>query len=77
MVALIVRQVGEAAGLKLSAEILRQTCLPNLVRDGNDIVRVAEIAGHTRLQTTRHYPMPSAHDRDRVGAMEQAGLMGS
>jgi integrase/recombinase XerC len=34
------------------------------VRSGADIVLVAEIAGHRRLDTTRRYSLPSQADRD-------------
>ena len=65
---LIVRGLGEGAKLALSAHVLRHTCLTNLVRGGNDLVLVAEIAGHRRLETTRRYSLPSAADRE--AAME-------
>lgn len=58
-----VRQLGEDAGLGLSAHILRHTCLTLLVRAGADLVLVAEIAGHCRLETTRRYSLPTAADR--------------
>jgi site-specific recombinase XerD len=35
----------------------------NLVRGGSDLVLVAELAGHRRLETTRRYSLPSAADR--------------
>jgi site-specific recombinase XerD len=66
---LIVRCIGTDAHLELSAHILRHTCLTNLVRRGNDLVLVAEIAGHKRLETTRRYCLPSIEDRAR--AMEE------
>ena len=37
--------------------------MTNLVRGGNDLVLVAELAGHRRLETTRRYSLPSAADR--------------
>jgi len=44
-------------------------CRPaRLVRAGNDIVLVAELAGHARLETTRRYSLPS--DADRQAAMD-------
>jgi integrase/recombinase XerC len=30
---------------------------------GNDLVMVAELAGHRRFDTTRRYSLPSAADR--------------
>jgi site-specific recombinase XerD len=59
----VVRGVAARAGLALSAHVLRHTCVTNLVRGGNDLVLVAELAGHRRLETTRRYSMPSAADR--------------
>jgi site-specific recombinase XerD len=65
----IIRRIGVDAHLELSAHVLRHTCLTNLVRNGNDLVLVAEIAGHKRLETTRRYSLPSAEDREE--AMEK------
>jgi site-specific recombinase XerD len=59
----VVRGVAARAGLELSAHVLRHTCVTNLVRSGNDLVLVAELAGHRRLETTRRYSLPSAADR--------------
>ena len=66
----IVRRLGEEAALEepLSAHALRHTCMTNLVRAGYDLVLVAEIAGHKRLETTRRYSLPSQADRE--AAME-------
>jgi site-specific recombinase XerD len=58
-----VRVIAAAAGLELSAHTLRHTCLTGLVRRGNDLVMVAELAGHQKLETTRRYTLPSAADR--------------
>ena len=66
---LVIRQLGEAARLTLSAHTLRHTCLTTLVRQGTDLVLVAEIAGHRRLETTRRYSLPTV--RDREAAMER------
>jgi site-specific recombinase XerC len=60
---LVVRSVAQRAGLELSAHTLRHACVTNLVRSGNDIVLVAELAGDRRLETTRQYSLPSAADR--------------
>jgi site-specific recombinase XerD len=68
----VVRGVASNAGLELSAHVLRHTCVTNLVRGGNDIVLVAELAGHRRLETTRRYSLPSAADRQ--AAMEALEL---
>jgi integrase/recombinase XerC len=64
----VVRRLGQDANLSLSAHILRHTCLTSLVRQGNDLVLVAELAGHKRLETTRRYSLPTAADRE--AAME-------
>jgi site-specific recombinase XerD len=64
----IVRRLGQESNLSLSAHILRHTCLTSLVRHGNDLVLVAELAGHKRLETTRRYSLPTVADRE--AAME-------
>lgn len=63
---LVLRQLGTDAKLELSAHVLRHTCLTNLVRRGNDLVLVAEVAGHKRLETTRRYSLPSVEDRQKA-----------
>jgi len=63
---LVVRKVAGRAGLELSAHVLRHTCITKLVRAGNDIVLVAELAGHRRLETTRRYSLPSHADRQHA-----------
>lgn len=64
----VVRGLGDDAGVKLSAHILRHTFLTRMVRQGSDLVLVAELAGHRRLETTRRYSLPS--DIDRLLAVE-------
>ncbi len=63
---LVLRQLGHDANLELSAHVLRHTYLSNLVRRGNDLVLVAEVAGHKRLETTRRYSLPSLEDREKA-----------
>lgn len=65
----IVRQFGKDAGVDLSSHCLRHTCLTKLVRSGVDIVTVAEIAGHSRLETSRRYCLPT--EAVKVAAMEK------
>jgi site-specific recombinase XerD len=65
---LLLRKLGMEAQVTLSAHVLRHTCLTNLVRAGHDLVLVAEIAGHKRLETTRRYSLPT--EQDRLEAME-------
>jgi site-specific recombinase XerD len=62
---LVVRTLGAAAGLEeeLSAHVLRHTCFTNLRRAGVDLVTIAGLAGHARLDTTRRYTLPSEADR--------------
>jgi site-specific recombinase XerD len=64
----VIRGLGKDAGVSLSAHILRHTFLTRLVRQGSDLVLVAELAGHRRLETTRRYSLPS--DIDRLLAVE-------
>jgi integrase/recombinase XerC len=56
--------VSEAAGLQLSAHVLRHTFVTRMVRAGVDVVLVAELAGHRSLETTRRYALPTAADRE-------------
>ena len=70
----VIRKIAQDAGLTLSAHTLRHTCLTNLVRRGYDLVMVAELAGHKRLETTRRYSLPS--DEDRARAMESLKIEG-
>ena len=61
---LVIRRLAAEAGLAISAHVLRHTCVTNLIRSGADVVMVAEIAGHRRLDTTRRYSLPSQADKD-------------
>jgi len=61
---LVIRGLADDAGLAVSAHVLRHTWVTNLVRSGADVVLVAEIARHARLDTTRRYRLPSDADRD-------------
>jgi integrase/recombinase XerC len=65
----VVRGLGGEAGMKLSPHTLRHTFLTGMVRQGSDLVLVAELAGHRRLETTRRYSLPS--DADRLLAVER------
>jgi len=66
---LVIRALARDADVALSAHTLRHTCLTRLVRGGADVVLVAELAGHRRLETTRRYSLPS--QADRQDAMER------
>lgn len=65
---MVLRKLSAEADVNLSAHILRHTCITNLVRNGTDLVLVAEIAGHRRLETTQRYSLPT--EQDRREAME-------
>lgn len=60
----VIRGLAAEAGLELSAHVLRHTFVTRLMRSGSDVVLVAELAGHKRLDTTRRYSLPSQADRD-------------
>lgn len=64
----LVNRVGREGWIEgLTPHRLRHTALTLLVRSGADLVLVAEIAGHQRLETTRRYTLPS--EQDRAAAM--------
>ncbi len=48
--------------------MIRHTFGTRLVRDGHDLVLVAELMGHARVETTRGYALPTA-DQDRQRAI--------
>jgi len=48
---------------EITAHVLRHTFATTLVRGGTDLVIVAELLGHARLETTRGYTRPGAEDR--------------
>jgi len=60
----IVAQLGASVGLEITTHTLRHTFGTNLVRQGTDVVLVAEMLGHSRLESTRRYSLPSAGDRE-------------
>ena len=55
----MIRQFGKDSGVELSSHSLRHTFITKLIRLGTDVVTVAELAGHSRLETTRRYSLPS------------------
>ena len=65
----VIRAFGRDAGIDFSAHNLRHSCLTRLIRCGVDIVTVAEIAGHSRLETSRRYSLPT--EAVKVSAMER------
>jgi integrase/recombinase XerC len=46
-----------------TAHVLRHTMATTLVRGGADLVTIAEMLGHARLDQTRRYTLPTAEDR--------------
>ncbi len=64
----IVTAIATAAGLDdhATVHVLRHTFATTLVRGGTDLVIVAELLGHARLETTRAYTRSSAEDRTRA-----------
>jgi integrase/recombinase XerC len=64
----IVTRIAAAAGLDdhATVHVLRHTFATTLVRGGTDLVIVADLLGHARLETTRAYTRPSAEDRTRA-----------
>ena len=54
--------LAEEAQVEFSAHILRHTFATNLIRQGSDLVLVAEITGHARLETVRRYSLPTQAD---------------
>lgn len=59
----LVRRIAQSAKLEsVSAHTLRHTCLTNLIRDGADVVLVAQVGGHKKLETTMRYSLPTRAD---------------
>jgi site-specific recombinase XerD len=60
--------IAEAAALDdlASAHTLRHTCATIMVRGGTDLVTVAALLGHARLETTRTYSKPTEEDHLRA-----------
>lgn len=57
----VIRTAGRQAGLTVSPSphTLRHTFATNLVRRGEDLVLVAELLGHSRVETVRVYTLPT------------------
>jgi len=64
----ILATIAADAGIRddFSPHFLRHCFGTTLVRDGHDLVLVAELMGHARFETTRTYALPTAADRQRA-----------
>jgi integrase/recombinase XerC len=64
----IITGIATATGLDddTTAHVVRHTFATTLLRGGTDLVIVAELLGHRRLETTRGYTRPTAEDRTRA-----------
>jgi integrase/recombinase XerC len=62
----VIRKIGRDAGIDLSPHTLRHTCLTALIRKQNDVILVADIAGHKSLNTTRRYSLPTVADKAKA-----------
>ncbi|MCG5218098.1 tyrosine-type recombinase/integrase [Streptosporangium soli] len=64
----IITEIAQTAGLDdpTTAHVLRHTLATTLVRGKTDLVLVAEILGHARLETTRRYSLPSDKDKEEA-----------
>jgi integrase/recombinase XerC len=66
--------IGEEPGESFGPHVLRHTFGAQLVRAGTDLVLVAELMGHERLDTTRQYTLPAAAGRAAaLGALITGG----
>jgi len=68
----LVKKYARLAGLEMSPHTLRHTFATLLLRSGEDIVKVATLLGHERLDTTARYTRPSLEDMTQ--AVEGLGL---
>ena len=61
----IIAAIAEQAALddNPTAHVLRHTFATSLVRGKTDLVVVAELMGHSRLDTTRQYSLPTEQDK--------------
>ncbi|MGH3238657.1 MAG: tyrosine-type recombinase/integrase, partial [Streptosporangiaceae bacterium] len=65
----IIRAIAAGANLDeqhITAHVGRHTFATTLIRGGTDLVTVADMLGHARLDTVRLYTRPSAADRERA-----------
>jgi site-specific recombinase XerD len=64
----IITAIAAAAGLEddTTVHVLRHTFATTHMRGDTDLVIVAGLLGHARLETTRGYTRPTAEDRTRA-----------
>ena len=65
----IIRAIAADANLDeehITAHVGRHTVATTLIRGGTDLVAVADMLGHARLDTVRLYTHPCAADRERA-----------
>jgi site-specific recombinase XerD len=64
----IIADIGRTAGLdeQTTAHILRHSFATTLIRGGTDLVVVAELLGHARLETVRAYTKPTEEDKAKA-----------
>jgi integrase/recombinase XerC len=64
----VLAALADDAGLDaaFTSHVLRHRFGTTLVRAGHDLVLVAELMGHRRLETTRGYTRPGPADRERA-----------
>ena len=71
----VITAITETAALDdVTAHVLRHTFATRLVRGGTDLILVADLLGHARLETTRVYTGPT--DEDRVAALDLLDIDG-
>ena len=65
----VITTIADNAGLDehTTAHVLRHTFATTLIRGKTDLVIVAELLGHARLETTRRYSLPT--DKDKADAL--------
>jgi site-specific recombinase XerD len=62
----VVKKYARLAGLELSPHTLRHTFARSALDSGTDLVAVATLLGHQRLETTAIYTKPSARDLEKA-----------
>ncbi|TEB04681.1 Tyrosine recombinase XerC [Pelotomaculum schinkii] len=62
----VVKNLGQFAGLNIHPHILRHTAATNMIRSGADLVTVAQVLGHSNLNTTAIYTKPGNYSVNHV-----------